>query len=608
MWKTSTVFLVVFMLYFAATEFSDEDTATLVGPIIKNLGSREAESDIVTAIHTADDFALEAKTPNGDGVTCNSLLISIQENENTYQEMLKEFDHTANGDFGSNKVSKELIIQDAGINLDSYRRLTSLFDIELNTLITVDGKPKKSAKYASLLAKMINHQDYLGLIELVESQHITNNSHFLDKSVLSAIIIGNNHIASTEFSLLMGSGLTPSFADFVTMTTVHFSVENIEMALAHVKNNQVIYNKWHQANYEHNLTLVAAKSFNLAAFELWYQLGVPADLENDNYTAMDLIASPKNHMQRQQATKIFTVLAKDNIYPYSLSSLDKIGEWLPEATKKMFREYFVRSRPVLNDWQQTQSNHLAKKFQKINVKLSELKQRIAICESHSPNNRHEINDANVNNPAIFDINSVEALLAYFKAKEAEDNHVNEQFMATLADDENLDTTKAFPELTAEESVNIRLILALKQNKPYQFLLSLLHKGATLPDAAIFLLTVNSNVKLIKQLKYHELNIYAIDPSGNTALHYALRSGSTNETFDYLIKEGIDIMQGADLLHESIQALNIRGNTPYFIKQLVLNGTNLNQAHSDAFKKIVPLDKVKYEKVEKYITEQLNQFR
>jgi hypothetical protein len=603
MWKILAFLLVMTMFYVVVTKYSSEDTATALEHGTNTPMSGAAKSDEATVLNHADDAALVAKTSNATPLTCHALLKSIQENEDIYQQMLVAFDQAMYEALGNDKASKESIIQDAGISLDSYRQKTFAYDIELNTLTPIDGTSKKSTHFAPLLAKMINSKNYKGITELAGSQHITSRSLFFNKSVLAAIIIANKDISSTEFSLLIESGLSPNFADFVTMTRYHLSATHIETAIYYVKDTQVLHKKWYQANYEHNLTLAAAKHFNFAAFELWYGLGVPADLENGNYTAMDLIATPKNRNERQQAIRIFTALAQDNIYPYAVHSLEKISQWLPATVEQQFREYFAKQLPVLTAWQQQQSIALAAKSQEIQAKHSELIQAHAACEPQSRYDTHDLNAVHPGNIALFEYNSVEELLAYFKAREPLDDNANAQIMAALTKDEDIDFRKIFPELTAAESLNLQILMALRQNKSYDALLSLLNEGAELPENAIFLLTANNNIKLIKQLRQHKLNIHAQDQAGNTALHYALRTGSTDEMFDYLIHEGINITQGADLLREAIQAFNTRGNTAYFISQLVLNGAVLSVAYCIDLEKITPLDKEKYVIVEKYLCRQ-----
>lgn len=161
-----------------------------------------AQSPILNAI-TSDSVESSSRIIKN----CDNLSNTTKKVEKYYQNTVKTF-HLFINSKGIPKVSEELIAQQGGISLDNYRRLSSPFKRDINTLMPIDGDVKDSVKYAVVLGKAMNNKNYQSIIDLLTSGDITNNSIFFDKSILSSIIINDKEISTLELERLMNAGLT----------------------------------------------------------------------------------------------------------------------------------------------------------------------------------------------------------------------------------------------------------------------------------------------------------------------------------------------------------------------------------------------------------------
>lgn len=389
------------------------------------------------------------------------------------------------------------------------------------------------------------------------------------------------------------------------MTQYNVSVEKVELALSYLTDQQILHKNWSHHYYQHNLTLTAAKHFNSALFSLWSNLGIPPAIESDDYNALDMITSPLNKQQKKAAVEIFKILADENLYPYAVDSLDKINKWLPEKVKKSFSGYFGE-QPLhyFSEWEQKQVKTFASYHEKISAKKIKSQQDLINCRNQLPPMPAVSNDLTEAKLNINEQKTVQELLKYFKSIEPETLGLTNKVFDSRAAKGIIDVNEISSELSNEDTTNLQLRLALRNNQPYEKILPLLQAGATLPDIAIIILTINDNIILAEQLKSHGLNLYAQDQKGDNALHYAARMGSSNGMFDYLINEGVDITQGADLLNEVINKINTESDTLHYITQLVNNGLIITTKHEDLLSTFIAVNKIKYSRVHNFIAEQI----
>ncbi|NQY65325.1 MAG: hypothetical protein HRT38_16715 [Alteromonadaceae bacterium] len=605
MWKKLVLGIIIGLIcfYYLATYYSNVNDQVLKIVPTNNQTSKVIPLIELSVTEQTIINPLSSLQPSPEN--CDDLLNASNKLNENYQQMTKSFHSFMNRE-GINKASEELIVQSAGIPLNHYRRISSPFSLDINTITVTEGRPKNSIKYAVTLASAMNNKNYQPIVNLLRSGDITNNSIFSVKSILSAILINDNKISALNLDILMAAGLTPAFADFVTMTQNNVSAEKIELALTYVVDQKILHKRWSHHDFQHNLTLTAAENFNSSLFSLWYNLGVSTVMRSDDYNALDMIASPSNPHQRHNASEIFQILARDNIYPYAIDSLDKILEWLPQEVKVLFSEYIaLQPQHKLSNREQKLGLKLAKFHEKLSIQQNKILHDITQCQRKQLTKKSEItNNSTFANIDIYKRSTVQGSLKYFKSLDPKTLQLEDKIIRSLAENNTVDIKSVVPELSNDEADYLQLILALQQNRPYEELLPLLRNGAILPDMAVIILTINENLDLINHLKPHGLNIYAKDPKGDNALHYAVRMNNINTVFDYLINNGVDITQGADLLSDAIKAINTQGNTLYYITKLVNNGLELTLTHEELLKTLSPVNKIKYKQVSNFIAEQL----
>jgi len=587
--------------------------------IYMNQNSEEIQiqkNTLMPSTLTVEQATVETQLPEFIKITpihCDELPTELTQLNFQLQKMLKRFHIFAQSNNISQRI-EEYIVKKSGMSNNRYRELSNPYNYNLSTLDKTQGISKSSPLlHQEKLTKALNNKEYNTVIKLLKDGSITANYTFANKSVLSAIIINDPKISIIQLEQLMRSGLTPALADFVEMTKNNLPRSHIEQALIHVYDQEILHKLWLNNYSMQNLTISAARNFNANLFSLWYDLGISAVLPGRNNTALDAIVAPKSTLQIDNASQIFKRLASDSIYPYGATALDQISTWLPTDIKTSFKKYLSQQPNLqLTMHERNLSMNFEKAYTEFEGNINSAQQQLIECNIKNSNkdNRNSDNTA-PNNPKktseyhkIKARETVQGLLSYYNEMTPQEINIYEKVSVSLTKTGKINLKEFLPDATDEQIAQMQLIFALQQGKPYKDILTLLQQGAQLPELTITLLTIRSDLILTKQLIPHGLNILAADLQGNNALYNALKFGSSNQMFDYLLDSGVSVTVNKDLLSLSIKAIGTKGDTLHYLRRLTDYGLKITLKHYQILK-IQPGDEsVKYKSVKNFIEKHL----
>ncbi len=477
---------------------------------------------------------------------------------------------------GLTKGQQENIVQSASFSVDKFRRMTAWHNqTEYTNLMTVKGRPiplepKLYTNYYSYLYS----KNYEGIISLAKSKLFISQNIANGNSILSNTILHDTAIPFSVVEQLLNAGLAPNFVELVKLTKANLPLDIINLVAGYATDD--INQFWYEQYRENTLTMLAASKFNYELFEYWFNLGVPATGGEFDFSAMDMIATPTNGEEIKQATKIFKLLADNNVNPYDQRTLSKIKKWLSLDIQQNYHPYFLNNAEIKITGAEFEiSKKLAsaigyknKVLDSANIrKLKCDKEREALSETFVENSDKSL----AGSPLIKELTSDFVL----KLSQAKNSGNWENYL--------LDTDEMVEQTGLGEMYNIALMMAIQSNSPISVIDDLLERGATIPENAIFTLAMNSNLELTKKLIPRGLNIHYKSQQQRNALYYASTLNASIEMFDFLLNNGVSVTKAGDLL-DVLLAKQI-SNTAYYSKQLVARGYQITKKHKNAYEKL-----------------------
>jgi|GEM_PF-2811109 len=291
---------------------------------------------------------------------------------------------------------KELNIQLLDISLASYRE-TMLeirsFNNTLNAVSLLQTTPPLDV--FELIYAHILLREYEKIVELVESGQVNSHQNFLDRSLLSFIIENDSNISQSQLEALISSGLTPQFPDLVTATSIGLSENKIALINAYFDGS--IEYVWYDNLHHSSLATLAIEKNNAQLFNFWYQLGSPVSVGKAELNGLDLIRTPSNDDEINNALLIFDALMKTTIIPYDINTLARLDSWLPLNVKEHHQQNIERIKAIVADRisQAKPANFelnsmILDKLSEFSTRISQGKEQLRVCEPNHEYLREEL--------------------------------------------------------------------------------------------------------------------------------------------------------------------------------------------------------------------------
>ncbi len=489
---------------------------------------------------------------------------------------------------GFTQYQQETIVQQAGIPLITYRKLTALHGaVDINMLRPINGKPHiKTGKLRTDYYKYLMTEDYSAIVDLVLNGELTTQSIAGGKSILADVIL-HSHDNNSDLVIiieiiqqLINAGLVPNFADLVTVTKASLPVPVLELLVSYTRDD--IEQTWYHHHRKNNLTMLAAVNRNWPHYQFWQSQGVPAYTGENDYSAIDMLSGEVTTDQLAQAQKIFIDLASRSVKPYDVNTLKSIKQWLSPKIKQAHADYLAaHTQPQLSDLLADQSRKLSSLLRKYNTTEA----RLADCRQSYINTEQQVSGTNdVATSGTITENSMDE-----QEKQKIQNTTKHIAIALnyaietgdwtnyLAEIENL----VFQSDTFPQMMEFGLMQAISNNAPLNIINDFMDKGTTLLPNTIMMLAIRDNLDMAKNLQPH-ISFDAKDQENRNALYYAVEFNTSSQMIQYLLENGVEIEQ--DLLtpllakHDNNGVVNI-------IKSLLTYGHTVNESHRAAYKKL-----------------------
>ena len=488
------------------------------------------------------------------------------------------------------KKQQKMVVQKAGMPLDEFRSIVyknerfshpTLSPIQDRKIIDIE-KQTKIDYYKALFSR-----NYTAIVLMVKQGKLTRHSVIGDKSVLAHTLLQDKGINPHIVEQLIDEGLSPHFVELVELTRANIPFKIIKIVADNITEN--INQSWYENNQYKNLTLLATTTLNYQLFSFWFNQGIPASINEFDFSAMDMLTTPKNTQERRDATKIFIALATQAIKPYDTNNLNQIKKWLPLDVQLEFKNYFQNNvQTSLSNIEAIKSQELIDHFTNKNNQLKPLKKLVSECNKKNK-------DIHIN----MDVNAVDALEKTSQKLTDDDKRQFEQLkkiminyaltVATATTDSEWIKVLNAADLLVQESGSIELLSlalsnAIQKNAPFYIIKELINRGAVLPENIIFILAITGNLQLLKKLVPLGLNFHYKDEKNRNGLYYVILHNSPLEMLDYLLNNNVSITPEIDLL-EVLLSKDYSIRTVNHFQKLVNYGHKITPIHLTIHKRL-----------------------
>jgi len=281
------------------------------------------------------DDVLPVKTLNNSVPSCNVVNFFIQEATkiDAHIDKLSMWASQKNLMLNTSNINKEIRIQLLGVDVEKYRKFSTYTD---ETQESDDPLKPLEKNLALKLYQHVLLQEYDLIISMVDNDVINSSMGFSEKSILSFIMNTNPKIEPSALSLIVNSGLSPTINDLATATRLNLSVEAIEILRANFYGD--LGTTWRRGYRQESLAMIAVEKLNYNLFKYWRSEGSPTAPEND-INSLDIIELPSDNNKRSITIKIFDILANDKIYPYKITTLERVENWLTPKELETHKTY-----------------------------------------------------------------------------------------------------------------------------------------------------------------------------------------------------------------------------------------------------------------------------
>jgi len=439
------------------------------------------------------------------------------------------------------KQDVELILQGLGLDILSYRKAINPRVFNSSDLRPVTGKYQIIGKNLALKERFETHffnKNYQAIISQVEQGILTLQHIYDGLSLLSAIFLNDKEISSDIIVQLISVGLAPTFADLVVATQLNLP-KNIVMTLRDHYFDEPMQTWYH--NYHHNnLVMAATENLNSDLFYYWFEQDIPYRAKELDYTALDVLPTPKNDKELSAAIDIFVSLAKKSLYPYKNNTLDNIKQWLPLEVQQQFNHYFNNEQPkLLSTKAQQEFDFLSSRFNESSTyNIAEIKEQLEACY-HIKFPQSELIDykplaldsfyieAHNNLQVTVDNMSKEDQVTLKRVTKLHDYIQHQQWDILIEQVESIANDTDTEWLYGMTLLN--LIIANAPEKPVNAMLE--HRVILSPET-IFLLIKNNNVELANKLLNYDLEVNT-KKNNMSPLEYAKKHNASQEMLDFL---------------------------------------------------------------------------
>jgi ankyrin repeat protein len=586
--KICLVFFVVFLaamynfMYSSATNSAVQELQLMTEQNLVSTATSQSNSIELLPSHLSDEVRVKKPICDNDKMALYQSTVIytkalLRKSSLTFKEKL------TNEGFSRFKI--ESAVQLVGIDLRLFRRTSAVYDYNYRSLLPINAEILRlTAKQKNFVMKSMISGNYSEIISNASIGQLTNNHILAGDPLLSALILANAKIEPSTVEQLIDAGLTPGFADLVKLSS-NKQVPAATIKLLESFNQALLSTTWFANYQDYNLTMLAAQMLDIDLLELWINRGVAAYANQNDFTAMDMVAVPQSSDDKIKAIKVFELLATKNVMPYDIATIGRLKQWLPQDIINQYDYYFEQYQmPSISREDAQSSRQFKLAMTDIIEQLNGTENNLAKCQQLINQNKviTPVKPSSTT-PKMDDLDEATQKLA-FKLLNALNNKDWQRYL------------EAFHRLPAEidenELLNLILLQAIQSNAPYKQIIALIERGAQLDESVIFILAMRKNIFLANNLYPYGLNLHAIDNEGRSALEYAIIAGGSEKMLAFLLQSGVKIRSDDDLLGFVLSKEHIKNKVVY-AKLLIDFGHAFTERHSIELKTIELNDKVEY---------------
>lgn len=379
--------------------------------------------------------------------------------------------------------------------------------------------------------------DYPAIISALSRGELDPDYVYAHFDLLTLIFAANPQISENTVSQLLSAGLRPTLANLVILTQQGRSQAILETVLSFA--NGLDYNhKWGNDSPKQNLLILALKNKQTSLAQFWLDKGNSPFFQQAEFSALDVIAKPSNQQDLQLLVTLTRRFAAEQTYPNDLSKLPTIRAWLPESVQTELEDYFAVGMDKLN---KLRDNEYVKKLQQ------------HMDELNAQYGQHQLGEGCLQQPSYADYRHQRNKVWNTKRYE----FVNSPLWVMQSVNRfDADSWKE------DDSGKKPIRNLLTSRKHWDELKSRLDNGERLPSDAAFILAMNNQAEMMRDLLGYGLDLHATDPEGNSVWHSAVlglyRGLKSNDfgVMNILIENQVDIHKGRDII---IYLLEVQGN-------------------------------------------------
>jgi len=465
--------------------------------------SKSPNSLVKDKLSVSDD-ALPVKMLNQAATNCNNIDFFIQESKKIDVNIDKLFMWSSKKIIISNasNVKKETKIQLLGVDIEKYRKYSNYTD----EVHEIDNNLRYLDK--NLVLKVYQHvllQEYDLIISMVDNDVINSSMGFSDKSILSLIMNTNPKIESSALSAIVNSGLYPTINDLATATRLNLSGEIIEILRANFYGD--LGKTWRRGYRQESLSMIAVEKLNYKLFKYWHNQGSPTAPDND-INSMDIIELPSDNNKRSIAIKIFDLLANDKIYPFKVTTLERIEKWFtPEEfeTHKTYlrdaKQYMEQRNVVLAQDFDTLDSDTALFIQDLKGERKRINTIVNNCIVQKKDSVSEHRNDN---------KDVNKWTAFHSLSKHEKSLIVDAQSALITKDWDrylMLHNEAFSSEEIEVSNTIAMSQLIIGNAPYEYIEVYINNGTPILAEHLAMVMVNDNLELMENILPYSFHIF-----------------------------------------------------------------------------------------------------